>query len=440
MKKIFTLLILFFFFTTLKAQVPDCATNVSPANTSTNVNPVPYITLKWNPVPGAIFYNVYLSAKIPPTNLVGTVISNSFNLYNADYSTIYYWYVVPVNANGAAIGCGVNTTNFITSPPPPPPFNDDCDGATDLSSSIAGTTLGATQSQPADACGGYTGTADDDVWYQFTALSTGVVTIKMDGSENFDGVLEVFKGNCGSLTYVACSDQTQKGGNETITVNALKGTNYKVRLYSFGANLSDRGDFTISATGSPLPISLIDFKGEHVNNYNVLSWSTATEMNNQGFQVEYSFNGKDFRNLGFVNSKHNSGNSTSVLNYQFTDTRNIDGNVYYRLVQIDKDGKSTSSKVILVKGGKNNALAINAVYPNPAKDKITLVISSPANNNLNISITDLAGKVVRRQATSVVNGGNNLDMDVSALSAGTYFIRANCNNGCKTPVIKFVKE
>ena len=114
----------------LKAQVPACATNVSPANASTNVSPTPYITLKWNPVPGAVLYNVYLDAKLPPTTLVGTVLTDSLNFYNADYSTIYYWYVVPVNGSGPAIGCGANTTTFITSPPPPAPFNDDCIGAT----------------------------------------------------------------------------------------------------------------------------------------------------------------------------------------------------------------------------------------------------------------------------------------------------------------------
>jgi hypothetical protein len=439
MKKTFTLFILSICFTALKAQVPDCATNISPANTSTNVSPAPYVTLQWTAVPGAVFYNVYLNAKIPPTDLVGTVVSNSFNYDKAEYNKVYNWYVVPVNASGAAIGCGVTTTSFITGPPPPAPFNDDCEGAIDLSSAITGSTIGASQSQPADPCG-YTGTADDDVWYQFTALTTGTVSVNLNANPDFDGVLEVFKGNCGSLTYVACSDVNQRGGGEALTVNALAGTNFKVRVYSFGSNLNDRGNFTISASGSPLPISLIDFKGEHINNTNVLSWSTATEVNNKGFQVQYSFNGKDFKDLGFVSSKQNNGNSSAVLNYQFTDSKNTGGNVYYRLVQTDKDGQTSLSKIILVKGGKINSLSINAIYPNPAKDKLNLVVASPSNNTINVIVTDLAGKTVRRQVFSVADGGNNLNMDISALSPGTYFIKADCSDGCKTPVTKFVKQ
>ena len=440
MKKTFTIIILFLSFGVLKAQVPSCATNVSPANASTNVSPTPYITLKWNTVPGAVLYNVYLDAKLPPTTLVATVLTDSVNFYNANYSTIYYWYVVPVNGSGAAIGCGANTTTFITSPPPPAPFNDDCVGAADLTTTQTGTTLGATQSQPADPCGGFTGSADDDVWYQFTALTTGQVLVTLDGNSNFDGVLEVFKGNCGSLTYVSCSDVTQKGGSEAVTINALVGTSYKIRVYSFGPNLSDRGGFTISAAGAPLPISLLSFKGEHTGNSNVLSWSTATEFNNRGFEVQYSFNGKDFKKLGFVSSKQNSGNSSSVLNYQYTDSKATGGNVYYRLMQINKDGSFNYSNVVLVKGGLINALSLNAVYPNPAKDNLNLIVSSPVNNTINVIITDLAGKMVRRQAFSILNGGNNLDFDVSSLPAGSYFIKAICANGCETSVSKFVKE
>ena len=440
MKKIFTLIILFICYTNLKAQTPDCTTNISPANGTTNVSPAPFITLKWNPVAGAVSYQVYLNAKSPPAKAIGTSVTDTFNIYNAQYNSKYYWYVVPVNANGSAIGCGTNITSFTTGPLPPAPVNDDCSSAIDASNTIAGSTFGATQSQPADACGGFTGFADDDVWYKFTALSTGTVSIDLAASANFDGVLEVFEGNCGSLTSVACSDNNAEGGSESISLNAVAGTNYKIRVYSFGSDISDRGDYSISAAGSALPISLIDFKGENINGSNVLSWSTATEMNNKGFEVQYSFDGKVFKNLGFVDSKQNSGNSTSILNYQFTDSKNTAGNVYYRLVQIDKDGKTNFSKVILVKGGKINSLSMAAVYPNPAKNKLSLIISSPENNNIDIIITDLAGKLVRRQALSVVNGGNNFDMDVSALSAGTYLIKAKCNNGCQTMVTKFVKE
>jgi hypothetical protein len=109
-------------------------------------------------------------------------------------------------------------------------------------------------------------------------------------------------------------------------------------------------------------------------------------------------------------------------------------------MQIDKDGQSSYSNVILIKGEKINGLALNMLYPNPAKNVLNLIISSPENNNINIMITDLAGKKVYQQAFSLSNGGNNLDLDIARLPAGTYFLKALCDNGCKTAVSKFVKE
>ena len=441
MKKLYLLAFVSFIFCNLSAQSPGCTTNLSPVNQATNVSPSPNVTFKWNPVAGAVSYDVYVSTKIPPKQLVGTSVSDSFNFYNADYSTIYYWYVVPKNASGAAIGCSSSATSFVTSAPPPPPGNDDCFGATDLSSTIIdGSTLGGTQSSPAIACGGYAGTADDDVWYQFTALTTGSVMVTMNGSGTFDGVLQAYRGDCSSLVSLNCSDTAQAGGREQMTINVIAGTNYKIRVYSYGGQITDRGDFRISASGSALPISLLSFKGEHSGNQNILTWATANELNNAGFEVQYSFNRTDFRKLGFVNSKSANGNSSSVLNYQYVDNKAPGGNVYYRLRQIDKDGQSSYSNVILIKGEKINALTLNMIYPNPAKNTLNLVVSSPENNNISIMITDIAGKKVYQQGFSLINGGNNLDLDIAKLPAGTYFLKAACNNGCKTAVSKFVKE
>lgn len=441
MKKIFTLLTCLFMIYVTKAQLP-CATNVSPTNGSQNVNPVPYITLKWNPVPGAVNYNIYISAKVPPTQITGTSIADTFNFSSAEFGNIYYWYIVPVDANGNTVSnCGTNVTTFNTVAPPPPPGNDNCIGATDITSKVvAGSTVGATQSQQADKCGGFTGTADDDVWYQFTAQSTGSVILTLTCSADFDGVLEVFTGSCGTLTPLSCSDASQKGGTEQITVNALQGTNYKVRVYSFGSALSDRGSFSVTASGSALPISLISFTGNRVGNNNVLSWSTASEMNNKGFDVQYSFNGRDFKTLSFVDSKVNSGNSSSVLNYQFTDAKATNANEYYRLMQVDKDGHSSYSNVVLIKGGAISSLSLNAIYPNPAKNSLNIILTSPENKAISLIITDITGKTVRKENYSISSGGNNLDLDIAALPSGSYFVKAICGDGCNTATSKFVKE
>lgn len=441
MKRIFTPILCLFVFYSVKAQTPDCTTNLFPANLATDVNPVPSITLKWKPVQGALSYNIYLSAKTPPMQIIGSSLSDTFNFLTPDYGNTYYWYVVPVGANGAAIGCGANTTSFKTMAPPPPPANDNCSGATDITSGVlTGSTIGATQSQPATLCGSYVGSADDDVWYQFTAKNTGSVLLNLTSTGDFDGVVEVFSGSCGSLSSITCSDATQNGGAEQITLNAVQGTNYKVRVYSFGSALGNRGSFSLSAVSTSLPVSLVNFKGQRVGNNNVLSWTTATELNNKGFEVQSSFNGSDFKPLSFVASKANNGNSSSVLNYQFTDSKATSANEYYRLMQTDKDGHSSYSNVVLIKGGGINTLTLNSIYPNPAKNNLNVILTSPENKAITLVITDITGKTVRKQNFALNGGGNNLDVDITKLPSGSYFMKAICSNGCQTAVSKFVKE
>lgn len=444
MKKLYSLIILCFFLTNVQAQGPGCVTNVLPADGATNVNPYPYVTFKWNPFPGAVSYDVYVSTKIPPKQLIGNTSSDSFHFINGNYNTTYYWYVIPKDASGNPLStgsCTSSNTSFTTGAPPPPPVNDDCSGALDISATtLTGSTVGATESMPAAVCNGFAGTANDDIWYQFTANSTGTALITMNGDTGFDGVLEVFSGACGSLTSLTCSDTSQQGGSEQISLNVTAGTNYKVRVYNFFSTLSTRGTFTIEATGSTLPVTLVYFKGTHVGNENVLSWQTATESNNKGFQVQYSFDGNDFRDMDFVDSKATNGSSSSTLNYQYTDSKSLGENVYYRLVQVDKDGHTSYSNIVLIKGDKAKSLRLSAIYPNPARNYLNLIVSSPVNNQINVMITDITGKTVKKQAFSIVDGGNNLDMNITKLPAGSYFVKAICNNGCETSISKFVKQ
>lgn len=441
MKKIYSLIFLCFVFASLRAQGPGCATNLTPANGATNVNPYPSVHFTWSAVAGATSYDVYVSTKIPPKQFIGNVTTNSFDFINGDYNTTYYWYVVPKDGSGDAMGCISSNTSFTTIAPPPPPANDNCSGALDITSgTVTSSTLGATETQAASICNGFAGSANDDIWYEFTPATSGTVLVTMNGDPGFDGVLEVFSGSCGSLTSLDCSDTSQQGGTEQISLNVTAGTNYKVRVYNFFSTLSNRGSFTIQTSGSTLPVSLINFAGKHVGNNNVLSWSTATEGNNKGFRVQYSFNGNDFRDMAFVDSKAANGNSSAQLNYQYTDSRSLAENVYYRLIQVDKDGHTSYSKIILLKGEKAKSLALNAVYPNPAKSYLNLVVSSPANNHIKIIISDVTGKAVQRQDYSVVEGGNSIDMNISKLPAGSYFMKAVTSNGTQTIVNKFVKE
>ncbi|WP_299366509.1 T9SS sorting signal type C domain-containing protein [Winogradskyella sp.] len=128
-----------------------------------------------------------------------------------------------------------------------PPSNDECSGATVLTPgspcvSTLSTTIGASQSQA-----GCTGAADDDVWFEFNATDTEQ-TIKVRPGNLNDVVFEVFSGSCGSLTSIACVDNTTTIDSEEITLTGLTvGSTYYVRVYSYFGS-GDEGSFYICVT------------------------------------------------------------------------------------------------------------------------------------------------------------------------------------------------
>ena len=169
-------------------------------------------------------------------------------------------------------------------------------------------------------------------------------------------------------------------------------------------------------------------------------WSTSTEVNNSGFELLRSADGTNFSTLGFVASKASNGNSNATLNYEFADKKPFTGNAYYRLKQIDKDGKTTLSQIVLIKGIKLNKLELTSVYPNPTINTLNVVVSSPKAGKVTFVVSDITGKVIMNQVMQVVVGDNNLPINVSHIAKGTYTIKAICADGCETAISKFVKQ
>ncbi|MBK6829891.1 MAG: T9SS type A sorting domain-containing protein [Flavobacteriales bacterium] len=129
------------------------------------------------------------------------------------------------------------------------PTNDDCAGAIELISGatcvpVNGDVAGATQSLPAITCSGITGTADDDVWYWFTATNTSQM-IEVVGSSGFNAVIDLRTGACNGTNY-RCTDLAIAGGTEILTAtNLTVGTIYYVRIYSRDATVPSTTSFTI---------------------------------------------------------------------------------------------------------------------------------------------------------------------------------------------------
>lgn len=189
---------------------------------------------------------------------------------------------------------------------------------------------------------------------------------------------------------------------------------------NIGINLTDYTPvINGSATGVVLPVNLLSFTATPVNNTIRLNWSTTSEINNKGFDIQRSEgNAANYATIGFVNSKSNYQRN----NYDFTDGKAIGGTrYYYRLRQVDINGNSrfSDTKDAMLDKSRN---ALIQLSPNPAKEIINLLFANDcATKPVSIKITDNKGIVVNTWKETM-QANKKVLYTVSSLAAGQYFL------------------
>ena len=204
-----------------------------------------------------------------------------------------------------------------------------------------------------------------------------------------------------------------------------RGTEY--RAYAQNKN------FTI------IPVSLVDFYATKNNKIVNLFWNTSTEINNKGFYIERSADGNQYKPLSFVQSKSVGGNSNINLDYTAVDDQPSTAINYYRLKQVDLDGKYTYSKTALVRFDKPGSFYINNIYPKPATDILHVSVEAGMISGGTLSVVDMNGKTVIRSNIVLSKGNNIFNVDISSLSKGIYFLKIN-NSEKETAIEKWVKQ
>ncbi len=195
----------------------------------------------------------------------------------------------------------------------------------------------------------------------------------------------------------------------------------------------------VYAPVSLAPVTFSQFTGNREGGNNLLFWSTASESNNRGFDIQRSADGTNFTTIGTVNSLANGGNSSATLNYTYTDA-NVSGSVqYYRLRQVDNDGRSSLSNVIAIRDNQTLALSIAGLYPNPASNQVNVSITAPVTTKATLMITGVEGRILSKQALTLQKGMNTQLLNISKFPAGTYLVKIIGNNG-EVAVSKFVKK
>jgi hypothetical protein len=171
----------------------------------------------------------------------------------------------------------------------------------------------------------------------------------------------------------------------------------------------------------PLPVTLVRFDATRSEKSVELSWSTTEETNSDRFEVQHSTNGKNWGVLGIVGSK---GESTVLVHYRYTDHQPVAGENLYRLKMIDKDGTYAFSSIKNVRFDQNLRTVL---YPNPASDKVVLLVDEPASIQ-RIELIGLNGQLLsdhRKTAGAVLS----MELNLNQLKSGTYIIRITSQNG-----------
>ena len=229
-----------------------------------------------------------------------------------------------------------------------------------------------------------------------------------------------------TLTVEGSNDGTAWTPIETFTpsnsaTTKSYSTSFKAFRFTYTKNNGNLAIDDFCITTSTAPVELTKFHAKSNQNKVNLNWSTASELNNDHFEIQHSIEGKNFKTIGQL-----KGNGTTSVgaSYNFEHPNPSVGINYYRLKQVDVDGKYEYSPIRSVLFGKNKI----SVSPTFAKENVTLYVNDDQSTNFGIynlaGQQILSGKAIGQQR-----------IDVGFLQTGMYFIRTEFGD-----VIRFIKE
>ena len=250
----------------------------------------------------------------------------------------------------------------------------------------------------------------DNINYNYAA------TILPSGANPGGGTIDNMKHN-GSYV-LQCSDAAvQTNGNNSAT------------------GLTGFSPFQLSGGAIVLPVKLLSLVALPQNNNSInVTWATATELNNAYFDLERSTDGKQFEAITRIAG---NGTTNALHHYSFLDTKPATGINYYRLRQIDYDGKATVSPVVSAVLTQQNAnLVING---NPVADELHATLTAETATTLTVALFAIDGKLIQTQTIAAQAGRNEITANTANLPQGSYLLKVTNERGISY-IARFVKE
>ncbi|MCG6960698.1 T9SS type A sorting domain-containing protein, partial [bacterium BMS3Abin03] len=192
--------------------------------------------------------------------------------------------------------------------------------------------------------------------------------------------------------------------------------------YDGGYQIFPRYYATDFLPAGTIPVELTSFTAKVSGNVVNLSWSTATETNNLGFEIQRKTSDQ-FITVGFVDGH---GTSTEIHNYSYTDSKVESGKYYYRLKQIDLDGTYEYSKVVEAEVLKPVKFALDQNYPNPFNPTTMINVNLATDSRVKLVVFDILGQEVATLLNGNLTAGlHQIEFNASNLNSGVYFYRVD---------------
>lgn len=214
---------------------------------------------------------------------------------------------------------------------------------------------------------------------------------------------------------------TNVGGSASIDGNTLSINGAEIPASATRGISGNYTTFGSKSKSTVLPIELVFFTANCNGRSALIEWTTATEKNNDFFVLERSADAVNFKEIARIAG---AGNSIEPISYAYTDFGVRNGDNYYRLVQVDYDGTSTTSEIIVANcpaeaSGEPEVLA----FPNPFDDNLTLHFENFGNMQATVEVYDMLGRLVQTQKVNCSQNDYEVVLRLTGLSDGTYNVR-----------------
>lgn len=201
-------------------------------------------------------------------------------------------------------------------------------------------------------------------------------------------------------------------------------------------------NYKMPAQSAPVPVELTAFTAVSVKNKNILSWQTASEKNNSGFEIQRSADKVKFEKIGFVAGK---GTTTEKQNYSFTDVTPLSGVNFYRLKQVDFDGTVNYTNTVEAVAALPTTFALSQNYPNPFNPVTNISYQVPAKTHITLTVFNSVGQKIKTLTDEVKEAGyynitwDGKDSRNTGVAAGIYFYRIQGGDFISTKKMIYLK-